>query len=386
MAKSLDVLASAAAQEIKRLESEIRDISWEITLKEIEGISPIANATNGGRHVQRTPRELELVGEEPAEHVADEERAVEQVEVPAPVNSTRKDEVVPADNAVRAPAMPEPAAVAQPAAGNSEQLAVAVRELCLMLSQRERASLDRSYNIDPSFTTAMEQLALKSALPPLDVVKFCGNPCEYFKFVARYDTMVGSQNLSEAQKMARLLQFVDGRAKRAISGYDGVPGGLALALATLKRRFGQPHIVAEACVEVLTGGPNISSNDVQGLCDFADKARTLLETLKAIKAVGEMNMTNMSKMSHKLPVRLQVRWRDEAQRIRDKTDKLPSLEDLVKFVERAADSASDPVFGKIGDTSVSTSKPKPRSHGNAGIHGGARGSDIRKAVRELTSL
>ncbi|XP_064647119.1 uncharacterized protein LOC135499971 [Lineus longissimus] len=332
-ANPLDLLTRAAAQEMERLDREIADLTREITIRDV---SPIA-ATPG----RRRPVRLE-----------------EEGVVAEPPNSTRNDDA--ATGTAASPTHPAPAneAAAGSVPAAETELLVAVKELCTMLCQTQRTSGNVTTGANESMTSAIEQLALKSALPPLEVVKFTGDATEYFRFITRYETMVGSQNLTEAQKMARLLQFVDGRAKRSISGFDGVLGGLAQALETLKRRFGQPHVVAEACVEKLIGGPNLDTNDVQGLCDFADKSRTLFETLKGLKAVGEMNMSNMQKMSRKMPVRLQVKWRDEAQRVKRDTGKLPGVEVLVRFIERAAEAVSDPVFGKIADNRSNSGKPK----------------------------
>jgi len=77
--------------------------------------------------------------------------------------------------------------------------------------------------------------------------------------------MVDSQNISEVQKMSRLLQFLDGQAKRAVAGFEGVPGDLSKALKMLEQRFGQPHVVAKGCVDALVEGANISSSDRQSL-------------------------------------------------------------------------------------------------------------------------
>ena len=52
-----------------------------------------------------------------------------------------------------------------------------------------------------------------------------------------------------------------------------------------------------------------------------------------MNALAEMNMTNLGKMTSKLPIHLQTKWRDEAQRIRSKGQS-PSIEDIVKFIER----------------------------------------------------
>ena len=151
-------------------------------------------------------------------------------------------------------------------------------------------------------TTGIDSIVTKSSLPPLDEVKFSGNPCEYFRFRSRFEEMVDTQNISEAQKMSRLLQFLDGPARSAVAGFEGVPGGLGKALIMLQHCFGQPHIVAKACVDDLGDGPNISNNDGQGLQQFADRSRTLYETLRSLNALSEMHMLNLVKMSGKLPV------------------------------------------------------------------------------------
>ena len=92
----------------------------------------------------------------------------------------------------------------------------------------------------------------------MDVVKFSGNPCEYFLFRARFDEMVGTQNILETHKLSRLLQFLDGQTRSFVAGFEGVPGGLSRALKTLQQCFRQPHIVAKACVDALVDEPNIS--------------------------------------------------------------------------------------------------------------------------------
>jgi hypothetical protein len=194
----------------------------------------------------------------------------------------------------------------------------------------------------------LQNIAVKSNLPPLEVVKFTGDPSEYLKFKTRFHQMVVSYELSEEQKMSRLIQFLDGKGRAAVIAFEGVSGGLDKALRTLERRFGQPHIVAESCVHALTGGSTIASGDTPALQVFADKSVAVLETLTALNATGEMNLGNLGKMTRKLPTPLQYKWRDKVQRIRERGT-IPQLADLVEFIVAAAEAASDPVFGKIGE-------------------------------------
>ena len=188
-------------------------------------------------------------------------------------------------------------------------------------------------------TTSIDPIVTKSSLPPLDVVKFSGSPCEYFRFKSR---------------------FRDGPARSAVAGFEGVPGGLGKALKMLQQRFGQPHIIAKACVDALVDRPNISNNDGQGPQEFADRSRTLYETLTSLNALSEMNMSNLTKMTGKLLVVLQIKWRDEALRIRERKG-FPTLEDLVMFIARRAEAANDPVFGRVGETKQFFQRRNPRA-------------------------
>ena len=122
-------------------------------------------------------------------------------------------------------------------------------------------------------TASIDTIVTKSNLPPLDIVKFSGNPCKYFRFRARFDKMVGTQNISEAQKTSHLLQFVDGQTRSAVAGFEVVPSRMSRALKMLQQRFGQPHIVAKVCVVALVDGPNITSNDGPGLQKFGHSMR-----------------------------------------------------------------------------------------------------------------
>ena len=73
-----------------------------------------------------------------------------------------------------------------------------------------------------------------------------------------------------------------------------------------------------------------------------------------------MNMSNLAKMLGKLPVVLQIKWRDEALRIRERKG-CPTLEDLVMFIERRAEAANDSVFGKVGETKQFFQRRNPRA-------------------------
>jgi len=65
-----------------------------------------------------------------------------------------------------------------------------------------------------------------------------------------------------------------------------------------------------------------------------------------MNALSEMNMTSLAKMCGRLPVALQVKWRDEAQRIREK-GRCPSLKELLEFIERRMKQPMTPYLAKL---------------------------------------
>jgi hypothetical protein len=71
-------------------------------------------------------------------------------------------------------------------------------------------------------------------------------------------------------------------------------------------------------------------------------------------------------MARKLPIGLQVKWREKAQQIRYRGAS-PQLHDLVDFIERVADAASDPVFEKIGECQ------RPKGENPKGKNGNVKG-------------
>jgi hypothetical protein len=203
---------------------------------------------------------------------------------------------------------------------------------------------DQFGRILTKLTSSLNSIVTRTNLPPLEVVKFTSDLCKYFQFKSRFDEMVLTQDLTESQQMSRLLQFLDGKARIAVAGFEGIPGGLYKAMRLLENRYGQPQIVTKACVDAMVDGPTIPNNDRADLREFADRARTLYETLSSINALDEMNMANIAQMSRKLAITHQVKWRENVQRIREqKRD--PSLLDLVEFIERPAEVVNDPIFG-----------------------------------------
>ena len=65
------------------------------------------------------------------------------------------------------------------------------------------------------------------------MIKFSGDPCEFFKFKTLFHELVESQNLSDAQNMSRLLQSLADNATKTVAGFEGTTGGVKNAMRLL---------------------------------------------------------------------------------------------------------------------------------------------------------
>ena len=195
-----------------------------------------------------------------------------------------------------------------------------------------------------TIATTIERISADQGLPPLQVLKFDGSPERYPLFRQRFHQMVESKALDEQTKMARLLQFLEGPALRAVQRYEALPGGLTKALEVLQSRFGQPFKIVRACVDTLTKGPPIASQDKDGLQRYADMAQVMYDTLGSMNCLGEMNTDNLEKVILRLPKWLQDKFREHLKKLQRQGRIIPTFKDIVEFLNDRADLANHPFF------------------------------------------
>ena len=75
-----------------------------------------------------------------------------------------------------------------------------------------------------------QRLAYNQTLPPIHFQRFSGTPAEFPLFKQRFNCIV----MLREDKMARLLQFLDGEAKQVVSGLETVTGEVHQALQILE--------------------------------------------------------------------------------------------------------------------------------------------------------
>ena len=196
--------------------------------------------------------------------------------------------------------------------------------------------------------SSMEKMSAAYDLPHVQVQKFDGSPENYPAFRQRFKQLVETRPLSDAVKMTRLLQFLNGPALTAVQRYEPMPGGLAKALKTLEERFGQPFQVVRACVESLTKGPAIQANDKDSLQRYADTAQVTYDTLESMGYLSEMNIGNLENVIARLPKWMQSKCAEHLKNLERKGQKMPNFKDVVHFLKERAFVLCHPFFTKSG--------------------------------------
>ena len=193
-----------------------------------------------------------------------------------------------------------------------------------------------------------QTLAYNQSLPPIHFQRFSGMPEEFPLFKQRFKRIVMSrEDLDEESKMTRLLQFLDGEAKEAVSGLETVAGGIHQALAILDQRYGRPCMIVGSVVANLVKGPPIASGDKSALRKFADQATRALATLTAMNCLAEINQGNIVSMAARLPKPLQEKFAALAYDLEAKGQRFPTLAIFVNFLTRHANIANHPISGKF---------------------------------------
>lgn len=215
----------------------------------------------------------------------------------------------------------------------------------------EKDLLTLQQNQNEQMLAAHKMLAAAVSLPQPEVNKFKGDSIEYNSFVRAFDARIASLATKPEDKLYYLEQHLEGDARELISGclFMDPSAGYREARALLESEYGDPYKTSMAYINKILDWPVIKYDDGQGLKRFSI---FLVQCYHAMCSLSHMNVLdhapNLQIMVQKLPMYLQQKWRDVVARLRGQHFRSESAKfaDLVNFVSQAAESATDPVFGR----------------------------------------
>ena len=223
-----------------------------------------------------------------------------------------------------------------------------------------RKSSDASASSE-NFVSRSEMMNIMH-LPKVEIETFSGDPLRFHSFMAVFDEHVHQHTVSQKLKLARLLQYTDGKARDAIracavrdddSGYDE-------AREILRRRFGNSYLICECIIKTAKSGkPARSPNELQ---DLADELTTALATLSSMKKLNEIDTQEcIVEIANRLQPYIRNRWKREAMEMKRNRDVYPTFRDFVQFVTKEAGEATDPFYGNSVKHNANSKQSEKRS-------------------------
>ena len=102
--------------------------------------------------------------------------------------------------------------------------------------------------------------------------------------------------------MAQLKMHLTGNAGRVISGLGSQGTMYVTALKSIKEHFGQPSVIARACISRLVDKRKIQVNDRESLQELSFDVVNCVATFKQVNHLADVNAAdNLRKIISKLP-------------------------------------------------------------------------------------
>ena len=197
-----------------------------------------------------------------------------------------------------------------------------------------------------------------SQLPTKDIPVFKGDALQFKSFIRAFEHAIDQKTDNEQDKLYFLEQYTAGEPQELVRSCTHMTQskGYLEAKRLLNKHYGDELRIASAYIDKALTWPQVKSEDGKALSAYAMFLIGCLNTMMDIEYLDEMdNPTNLRTMVSKLPYKMRERWRAGAFDIKERSGRRAKFADLVKYIDRQAKIASDPLFGNIPDSHPSTS-------------------------------
>ncbi|KZS03695.1 Uncharacterized protein APZ42_033512 [Daphnia magna] len=205
---------------------------------------------------------------------------------------------------------------------------------------------------------------LMNALPQIKITPFNGNPKEWPTFISSFRDMIHNVVPSDAQRHAFLKQLLTTEVRSYIAKYLDNPSTYYDALVELKKRYGQPQVVARSHLMALMNLPSIRDDDSEAL---AKLNRTLHGAMHALRTGGyEQDLESGMTLEHvfsRLPSRMRNEMVMGELMTRPPTHRSPAPQKEKKVGRAKPSTKATPLFGKgpvVFHTSTTPPVKKPQ--------------------------
>lgn len=234
--------------------------------------------------------------------------------------------------------------------------------------------------------TFAEQANLQR-LPQPEPGLFGGDPLSYPRWKKAFDALVSQKGIPLAERLYYLDKYLTGSAKEAIEGYIFLPTETSYQSARdlLEVRFGDPFVVGNAFRDKIESWPRVTPRDGPGLrrlTDFLHQCLTAMSCVPNLQSLSDERENR--RILAKLPDWLINRWARKVADIKNTDGRFPTFQEFVRFLQKEADIACDPLISSLPARSAEkhkdhneSDKGHPRKRGPATVTHSTRAEAIQ---------
>ena len=217
-------------------------------------------------------------------------------------------------------------------------------------------NISSSNSEQQAFATTLAQAIHTIKLKPAEPTIFSGDPLTYLDWKVAFEGLIESGSYTSLQKLALLQQYLEGKAKNAVSSLFqiGTEEAFHEAKKKLDKRFGQPHVLSEAYLFQLEQWPLINEHDgesLEELVDFLESCKTAMKVLPELHCLNDRREN--AKILEKLPLSVGNRWVQLATQIEASTMKFPSIHQFCEFLSKEASVARNSLNKALAKRAIS---------------------------------
>lgn len=188
-------------------------------------------------------------------------------------------------------------------------------------------------------TLSSEQMFARHSVPK-ELPTFSGNAKEWPLFSATFDWSTQVCGLTDAENLIRLQRALKGEALKSVQHILVHPTCVPTVLSTLQFLYGQPERILEGIKNRIKATPQINSNRLESISNFAVTVKGLLATIQSCNLNDEINNSYLlQELVEKLPPNMQLTWGSQKLHML-KENKRANLIDFSNWIQEIGMSAS----------------------------------------------
>ena len=224
-------------------------------------------------------------------------------------------------------------------------------------NQSEAGSSSAQSDVKPTIVPQQASLEWLMNLARVEIEAFSGDPMKYHAFIAVFKQSVEKLCEDGSARLTRLLQYTEGKTKKAIHACSIIGGqdGYNRARQILKQRFGDRHMIAESMTIKLGSGKSVYKKEL------ANDLTTCVITLEEMDRLQETDtQKTIVDLINRLPRYIQHRWQKAAIEVKRGTGTYHGIKDLHSYICDIAEEVNDPVYAKREESVKKSQLPKEK--------------------------